>query len=335
MFGLAAFLSAAEFKPYGSARIGYWYENENEDWSSTGDSKLLMNYQLQSNSRFGARIENGEVSGRVEFGGTGSMRLLYAKYKASGWSLVIGQDNTGVVQLARQVWNADQNLKEWGAIDDGRRAQIRFEFANGLYFSLIKPEIVDAQGASQDKNVLLPKLNLGYNGKLSDDISWQGVVGLNHYSYDDNAGALDHTVLAYIVGLMFDFDLNPVNIRTHFNYGQNTANYGLKAATVNKAIYDAVKDEIVDVATMGGFVDLSYKLSANTLMGGGVSYISSDSDNYDNPDSAMAAYLQMEHRFHKNFRFTPEVGLMNKMKDVSDNEQGSMLYFGTQLRMDF
>ncbi len=332
------FISAAlsaEFKPYGSARVGYWYESENEDWSSTGESELNLNYFLHSNSRFGARLEHGDLNGRIEFSGTGSIRLLYGEYKMSGWSLLVGQNSTGVSQKAKQGWGADQELKGWGAIDDSRKPQIRMKFDSGLYIAFVRPELVNAQGADQGKNTLLPKINLGYDGKLSDGISFQGTFGVNHYSYNENAGSLDHAVLAYILGLLFEFDLDPMKITAHVNYGQNTKNYGISTATPNTAIYDAVKDEIVDVTTMGGFGQLSYKLSPNSLFTGGVGYVSSDSDAFDNADSAMAAFLQLEHRLHRNVRLVPEIGMLNDMKDVNDNDQGSMIYFGTQLRMDF
>jgi hypothetical protein len=135
--------------------------------------------------------------------------------------------------------------------------------------------------------------------------------------------------------LLFDFDLDPLKVTAHFNYGRNTKNYGLSSATSNGAIYDSGKDEIVDVTTLGGFGQISYKLAANSLFTSGVGYVSSDSDAFDNSDSAMAAFVQLEQRLHRNLRITPEIGLLNKMKDIYDTDEGSMIYFGTQLRMDF
>lgn len=325
----------AEFRPYGSARIGFWYENEDKDWSSTGESEMRLNYFMQGNSRFGARFAHGDLTGRVEFGGTGNMRLLFGKYKMNGWSLLIGQDITGVNQRAKQYWGGEVYLVGWGAIDEGRKQQIRIEFDNGFYVGLIRPDLINAQNANQDKDSILPKINLGYKGKLADDISFQGTFGLNQYSYNENAGPLDHDVISYIVGFMFDFNFDPLKVTAHLNYGQNTGNYGLGSATRNIAIYDDAKDEIVDVMTMGGFGQLSFKMSDKSLLTGGLGYVSSDSDAFDNADSAMAVFAQLEHRLHRNVRLIPEIGMLNKMKDIHDKDEGSMFYFGTQLRMDF
>ncbi len=335
LFILVSALIAAEFQPYGSARIGFWYESEDEDWTSSGESELNLNYFLQSNSRFGAHCRHGDLNGRVEFGGTGSIRLLYGEYKLSGWSLLIGQANTGVEQKAKQTWGGDKDLIGWGAIDESRKHQVRFKIDNGLYLAFVRPEVIDAEDASQDKNIILPKINLGYDGKLSDNINFKGTFGLNHYTYNDNSGPLDYTVMAYIFGLLFDFDLDPLKLTAHFNYGQNTKNYGLSSATSNGAIYDSVNDEIVDVTTMGGFGQLSYKLSGNSLFTSGLGYVTSDCDLFENSDPAMAVFVQLEQRLHKNVRLAPEIGLLNKMKDSNDTDEGSMLYFGTQLRMDF
>lgn len=335
LFVLFSSLLTAEFKPYGSTRIGFWYENEDEEWSSFGESELSLNYFLQSNSRFGAKFEHGDLTGRVEFGGTGSIRLLYGEYKMSGWSLLIGQANTGVEQKAKQTWGADKDLIGWGAIDESRKQQVRLKLDSGPYLAFLRPEVINAEGASQDTKVILPKINLGYNGQLGEDISFKGTLGLNHYTYNDNTGPLDHTVMSYILGLLFDFDLDPLKVTAHFNYGRNTKNYGLSSATSNGAIYDSGKDEIVDVTTLGGFGQISYKLAANSLFTSGVGYVSSDSDAFDNSDSAMAAFVQLEQRLHRNLRITPEIGLLNKMKDIYDTDEGSMIYFGTQLRMDF
>ncbi|MBW6515323.1 MAG: hypothetical protein K0B81_01740 [Candidatus Cloacimonetes bacterium] len=337
LFIFASTALMAEFNPYGSARIGYWYNSENEDWSSTGENELNMDYYLQSNSRFGARFNNDDVSGRVEFGGTGSIRLLYGKYKMSGWSLLIGQEQGKIEMKSKQVWGSDKNLVGWGGIDESRKPQIRIEVDNGLYLSFIQPEKVNAQGTgtNQDKKVLLPKINLGYSGKFSENIKFHGTFGVNHYTYNDNAGDLDQAVLAYILGLLLDFNFDPIMFRTHFNYGQNTKHYGLNSVTPNTAIYEESKDEIVDVTTMGGFGEFTYKMSPQTAFTVGVSYVTSNSDSFDNAESAMAAFVQIEYRLHRNFHLIPEVGYLDKMKDINDNDLGNMVYFGTQLRMDF
>jgi hypothetical protein len=323
----------AQFKPYGSARIGYWYENEDENWSSTGESRMNLNYYLQSNSRFGARFSDGDMNGRIEFGGTGSIRLLWASYDMGSYKILVGQNETLLTQKGTMNFGSENNFVGWGAIDNSRRPQVRIEMDNGLAIAFVEPAKVDVDGISQDKSVLLPKLNLGYKGKLADNINFAGALGINHYNYNEDDGVHDDAVLAYVLGLLFDMKFDAVNLKLHFNYGQNTANYGLGSQTKNKAMWDG--NEIVNVNTMGGFGEFSYKLNDKTGVTLGASYTMSDSDAFDNSDTAMAAFAQLKQSLGKKFTISPEIGMLNRMKDHNEVELGSLVYFGTQLRMDF
>ncbi len=330
----------AHFTPYGSARIGYWYENEDEDWSGLPDGSFNMKYFLQGNSRFGARFKEGDKNGRIEFGGTGNIRLLWASYNMGSYTILIGQDGTMLTQTGTMGWNSDNNFVGWGAIDNSRRAQMRFDFDNGFAFALVQPQLTDIEvpgdhNYSQDKNILLPKVNFGYKGEIADNMTLHGAFGLNTYQYDDNAGNFDETVMSYVAGLLLDMKFDDIGIKLHGNYGQNTGNYGLGSQTYNKALWDAVNDEMINVITMGGFGELSYKMSSKTLLTMGASYTMSDSDMFEDTDSAMAAFGQIRYDIGNGFRISPEIGLLDRMENRNGQSQGSLLYFGTQLRMDF
>lgn len=323
----------ASFSPYGSVRAGVWYENEDEDWAGTGDSRLNLNYYLQGNSRFGARFRDGAKQGRVEFGSSGSIRHLWASYDFGHYTILIGQGETILTQKGSQVFGSENNFVGWGAIDNSRRTQVRFDLENGVSVAFVEPNDTDVTGISQDKVVLLPKINLGYSGAVADNVNMSAALGINMYDYDDTAGQHDESVLSYVLGAIFDMDFNPATLKLHANIGQNTGNYGLGAQTYNVALWNG--EEIVNVMTMGGFGEFGYKLNDEVLLTLGASYIMSDSDHHDDADTAMAAFGQLRYQVARGFRIAPEIGLQNRMQDAQGNDQGSLLYFGTQLRMDF
>ena len=323
------------FSPYGSVRVGMWYENEDEDWSLTGESTLNLNYYLQGNSRFGAKFSDGDKQGRVEFGGTGSIRHLWGSYNMGTYTILIGHTETLLTQKGSMNFGSENNFVGWGAVDNSRRPQVRFDLDNGVSLAFVQPRLTNVAGIDQAKTVLLPKLNLGYKGKIGDNMSLNGALGVNMYNYDDNDGHHDETVMSYVLGMLLDMDLDPMTVTLHGNFGQNTGNYGLGSQTHNIAIWNGADEEIVDVTTLGGFGELAYKMNNEMKLTLGASYTMSDCDLFDNADTAMAAFGQISYRPVSGFSITPEVGLLDKMKDKEDHAQGSLLYFGTQLRMDF
>ncbi|MCB5230156.1 MAG: hypothetical protein WCX83_02795, partial [Candidatus Cloacimonas sp.] len=286
----ASFLLSMDINHYGSARTGVWYEMENEDWSGSGESELDFNSYFQGNSHFGVRLQEGNLSGKFEIGAGGSIRMLYGRLKMDGWSLFVGKDFSNIRMASKQVYGSDLFLIGWGALDEGLKSQVRFELDNGLYVSLMSPETFDAVLASQAKKALIPKANIGYKTKFGDNIDFHGSVGVNYYNYDKNYGPIEEAVLAYVAGVLFDFDLDPMAIRLHANFGQNTGNYGITSVNLNRAVYNAVKDEIENVTTLGGFGDFAYKMSDKAQVVAGVGFTSADYEGYDNADTAMAFY---------------------------------------------
>ncbi len=67
--------------------------------------------------------------------------------------------------------------------------------------------------------------------------------------------------------------------------------------------------------------------------GGG--YFSTNRDDYDDPNTAMTAYLQGKVKLHKMMFIMPEVGIVDEMEDGMGIKQGSHTYFGLNLQADF
>lgn len=319
---------SANFTAYGSARLGYWYDMEDDDWSQTGESRTNLDYFMQSNSRIGLNFNHGDITARVELSGTGGMRHLWARYNFDTWSLLIGQTETGFNELAQQVYSADRNLLGYGAAWDGRRQMVMLNFDSGLYTAFIKPNDVGAIGdEGQLFDVLLPKINIGYKTNV-DNIYLHLSGGINMITYNEDSGELDDTLVSFIGVGTFGYKVDPISVKTQVNYGQNSGNYGISSAVSNRAFINS-DNEIENVSTIGFFGDFTFKMADNMNLTAGYGFTSSDSDGWDDSKDASSLYVQMQYRFHRNFRLTPEIGL------VDHDDNGSLFYIGSQLRMDF
>lgn len=328
-------LLLAQFTPYGSARMGTWYEVESEDWIGVEDGRFNLRHYLQVNSFIGADFVHRDIQGKVEFGSGGGIRLLWAKHEMDNFNLIIGRDETLLNYKGSMNWNHENRFSGWGGIDDGRRAQVRLEFDSGLTIALLQTSTIDLQGVNQLKSAILPKINVRYTTELSDNANFSGALGINHFSYLENDGQVDEGVFSYILGLLLDIDLDPMIVKLHANLGQNTGNYGIDSQTINRAFWDGAEGDVINITTMGGFGELYYPVDEKTDLILGLSFTTSNSNELDNADSAMAVFGQIKYNLASNVWLSPEIGLLNRMKDAWDNDDGTMFYFGTQLRMDF
>jgi hypothetical protein len=90
-----------------------------QDLDLAGDEDLQ--WDLQDNSHFGAKVEAGDVKGQLELqvpqngaGVTGS--VLYGEWDFGPGDLLIGQENTPVNMFySGQVFGADNGLNDTGA----------------------------------------------------------------------------------------------------------------------------------------------------------------------------------------------------------------------------
>jgi hypothetical protein len=338
---LASCVFAQEFKPYGSARIGYWYDMQSKEMTGN-KADLDLNYGLQSNSRFGVSFTKDNLQAKVEYGakvdGTSSvnLRLLYAKYAFNDMSLLIGQDYDGTNEYASQVYGDDANLIGFGAVDGGRNPQIKAEFKNGLYFSLIKPAFTASSGFSADSSdVLIPRINIGYKFNHENIyIHPSFVLQQTSYSKDDNSDLSDDvSALAYLFAVTGQMKMDAITLRAQANYGSNTGNMGYKGPS-NKAKWMAADQEFSNTSTLGGFAEASYALSKELVFNTGFGYASSSNDEWDKDDAQASMYVQAKIKI-QSLQLIPEIGIQDKMKNNTGVKEGNKTYFGTQLRMDF
>jgi hypothetical protein len=342
-------IAQTQITPYGSARVGYWLENFDTDHATGGsDSFFRSRFFLQNNSRFGVNFSNDAqgLTARVEFDGNVTsqnvgLRLLWARQSFDGWSLLIGQDVDGTSLLANQVYHnatsGDLGLNNYGAIDGSRNPQVKFELTNGFYLAFLTPHTLNRPtGLSVDAvsaiDITVPKINIGHSFTLND-IKIMPTIMFQRYSWDKDLAGHDGSVLSWLGALTVDYNSKPILVRGHLNYGSNTNNMGFSGGN-NSAIWDSEKNETIDTATFGGYMMFGYDINPTLNVNLGVGYASSSNDRWDENDPRMAFYAQATYRAER-LRIVPEIGIINEMDGNAGQKQGSFVYFGTQLRLDF
>ncbi len=122
----AAAADAASWAFYGSSRVSTFYEGVDKDLDTDNFS-----LGLQGNSRIGARVKNGAISGRFEYGTGVNTRLLYGSWDFGGGSFTVGQMYTPVNMFySNQVFGSDTDLLNVGGVYGGRNAALRLSMGD-------------------------------------------------------------------------------------------------------------------------------------------------------------------------------------------------------------
>ena len=346
---------SAQFAPYGQVRMNVWYELPDEDHAR--EDRLMLNYGLQGNSRFGADFRQGDLTSRVEFGFNGSnaspanpvsLRLAWARQNFGSWSLLVGQDAV-MFNRATQTWGTDLGLDGYGAIDGGRHPQIRADFnidRDRFYVALIRPNTANAPFGQQGISALIPAINLGYD-VIRDNFRLMPAVMVQMYNYDDeysnfklgSTDRVDCQITSWILAITADFTFDALTLRVHGNYGQNTGNMGF-AGRANFAAPNQVDGKTAHTASLGGYGMVGYRLNpiatVNAGFGFAMAQTSSGNHLFSHDDTRMAGYLNTVITAGGNgLQIVPEVGWVSEGTDFTDTDRGSVLYFGTQLRYSF
>lgn len=335
MLGAVAFLHAdATF--YGSARLGLWYESTNKDWNlynnGVSENNLALNYAMQTNSRFGAKISMKGIDGRVELGISPSkvgLRLLYGKITKGDKSIIIGQDYSGFKPYGDQVYGDDLNFINYGLFYDGRQPMVKLICKDKFNAMFIIPKEVDVTGLGGLKS-LSPKVNLSYEyaGKKLYFATSAG-VNINKYNKNFNADQLDKMILSWAVTLTGKYDLGMLNLLAQYSYGVNVGNYGICTITPSSVVYDAGNKSFENTKTFGGLLVLKCKLFT-----AGASYIETCNSLWSDKDTAMSAFIQKKVSICKNVFLVPEVGMINNMKDNTGTQEGKKIYGGMKIQAD-
>jgi hypothetical protein len=127
--------------------------------------------------------------------------------------------------------------------------------------------------------------------------------------------------------------MKPLCFKLQASYGQNTGDYGMKRALVGSqgyAKWDAAENEVINTTVMAGYLEAKYGDLAL-----GIGYITEDNDTLDEADAAASAYLQYKINLSKYISLIPEAGMLDHMEDGMGDKEGTITYFGTEIRATF
>ncbi len=335
----AATAMAAEWNFYGSARMGTFYEDEDEN---AGDDERTK-WDLQGNARIGATVKNGDIGGGFEYGagdGKANIRKLYGTYNfGGGSSILVGQSYspTGDRFYSNQVWGADEDLLSTGQFYAGRQPMIMFS-SQGFSFALVKPnDGGNLEIAGGDVDITLPKFEAKYSIKqdgLFVDI-WGGFQ-----TYEIESPTETHDVSSYVAGIGGGIDTGSAFLKLHGYFARNQGNYGAAFLgpdkTTDDALYDAFNNDILDVDTFGGLAVLGFKASDTMTfeIGGGYVAHEADIDNAEK-DETMSYYANVTINIAPGFFIVPEVGIVDYMDGLTENDQGKLTYYGAKWQINF
>jgi len=233
------------------------------------------------------------------------------------------------------------------------------------------PFDIDGDGEADDASkyyfdTLIPKINLGYKWAINDDMTFHPTVMFQMFNMDADyyhPDYHDETIMSFLAAMTFDWKISDeMKLRVHGNFGQNTANMGFKnepsvsytmkpnpdfdsSETEDADNPSQVVDKIHNVSSMGGYLTFGYNISEQFGIGVGAGYAQTtvaekkyyDKDNkeVDWSDNRMAFYLQLPYKTLGALTITPEFGMQMEMANSAEYDEGSLMYFGAQLKYDF
>lgn len=367
---------AADWNFYGSARMTTFRNTLSQENlgnpmtdnplatanTTVNSDDLDVNWGLQGNSRFGARVSAGNVSGRVEMSVSQAnvgARLLYGKWNFGSGSFTVGQDYTPsslAVLLSNQVVSGDLNLLGIGAPYAGRLPQAKVEFS-GFKLALIKPNLgastgTGIPGTAVDTDVTLPKLELGY--KYASDM-WFVNPYAGYQTYDEvNTNDNSESVASFLIGTTGGMNFQGgFFFKANLYYASNAGPYGIgngalptyavpagvpigTSLTLQNPVW--VGTELKDQTEYGGILVLGYAASFGALEAG-FGYRDMEVDLTTKLEqTAMSYYLNATINLTDGVFVVPEIGMIDYgdlETSTTKNDLGSDFYFGAKWQVNF
>lgn len=337
---------AADWKFYGSARMSTFMDSDSKELTGTGFDDDDLTWDLQGNSRIGAKVKAGAIGGRFEYGAKDpiNLRLLYGKWKFGAGTLVVGQDYTPMhYKPGGMVWGGDAGFSGYGRFYDGRNPQIKLK-KGGFQIALIKPKVkAVGNDPGTETDTTLPKIEASYGFK-GGPIALYFVGGYNTYDTVAQTATTEkeYSVDSYIYGLGFKFATGPFSVKGNIYTGTNPKNFGQKDKTkaANKAAYNAATDSIEDADTLGYAVAVGFKASDMLKFEAGYGHIDNEIDVSGTKTEAEVTtyYVHAKINLAKGCFVVPEIGKIDygdKKVGSTTTKMGDTTFYGAKWQINF
>lgn len=330
---------AADWGFYGSARVSTFMESDSKEITTTNFEDDDLTWALQGNSRIGANVKAGAISGRFEYGSTPNLRLLYGVWNFGGGALTVGQIYTPVFSIySNQVGFSDNDLVTYGAIYAGRQPSIQLSMG-GFSIALVTPSAPGGTvAAATDTDTSMPKIEAAYSFKAGP-VSLKPMFGYN--SYEETVPATDksYDIDSYVLGLSYNIGLGAAYVKGDVYTGKNLGQYGFLEDPTNDATYDSTADKIYDSGSMGYNIIAGFKASDMITIEAGYGSVETDLDmtgTYE--DDASSYYVNATINLAKGCFVVPEIGKLDhgdKQWGGAKTKQGDVTYYGAKWQINF
>jgi len=366
----AAPAMAVDWNFYGNARMATFYTSNDQGGAEATD----LQWDLQSNSRFGANVKAENITARVEMGiseSNVSARRVYGVWNFGSGTMKVGKDYTPTSQfISGQVFDGDLGLLGVGTNYGSRHGQIAFGFGN-FEIALINPNSGFLAGMTNSVSVeisgtdatlklaaatesngrlqeVIPKIEAGW-GMSYDAWNFNLMGGFNYYCIKDvlstvtGNGTDDIDVTSYIVGGDVGFNFGPGYVKAALSYGSNigNANWSLPSLAGGTsgqgglAMWDG-DDDTNDVDTFQGALVGGLKVSDMLSFEGGFGYRNDNTDGGGvRNTSPWAVYVQSVIALAPGVYIIPEVGYYDYDNNAAGKDQGSLFYLGGKWQINF
>lgn len=335
---------SADWGFYGSARM-YTFMDDVTPAGANPISDDDLSWFLQGNSRIGAKVKAGAISGRFEYGSTPNLRLLNAAWKFGAGTLVVGQDYSPIDtfisnQQGPAKWGGDIDGLAWGGIYDSRVAQLKLKMAS-FQVALIQPKVVSAVAGVTDTDTSMPKIEASYSFKAGP-LALKVLGGMN--SHDDVvlAGTSEKTysVASNVFGVMAKYATGPFSVAANFFMATNPGNFGLlQDNSVKNATFS--NNTVNDCDSTGTLVVLGYKASDMIKLEAGYGMLSNEVEaaGVTTESETNSYYVQAVITLAKGVYIVPEYGSVDygdkEVTGAAPTKQGDISYFGAKWQINF
>jgi len=358
MVGAFAFSAvAADWSFYGSSRVSTISYDKSKEMTTAGTyDDQDTTWTSQQNTRFGAKIDAGDVTGRIEQSYSANsfgIRLMYGEWNFGAGKLLVGQDYTPTDQiLGASVGvlpslilptgvapvDGEGSALGVGSFYNSRRTQIKLKFGS-FQLAFIQPYTTASSGGpATEVDTTMPALAASYKF-ATDMFSITPYGGWN--SFDEiNATDQDYSVESTVYGLAFTVNMGPAYVKGNVWGGQNVENMG-RAGDVT--LYDVAwwnGTGYDDSDQVGGQLIAGFKLSDMLTFEGGYSMdqseVTSGGVKYESDPTHF--YVCAVITLAPGVYITPEFGkydLGDNKVGAATTKRGDVSYFGAQWKINF
>ena len=321
-------------------------------------------WELQGNSRIGARVKWGNVGGQFEYGSAPNRRLLFGTWNFGPGTLLVGQDYTPWFFLVSGVCGpggGECNGIGFGSIYGGREPQLKLTMG-GFQFALVRPynlaslysinpaattadnAFATTTPADVDRN--LPKLEASYTFNLGPAALWAGgtyqTVTYQTTSLTNLTNDID--VDSWQLGLGARTNFGPFYLNATGMYASNPNNYSVYVDLLPTfSLVDAALGNQEDARYWAFQIIPGFKVTDSLSFEGGIVYqsgkITEPGTSVDLKQSSWTYYIQAVWSPAKNVYIVPEFGIIDYRKleitDDDDVDLGKTTWFGIKWMINF